>query len=349
MAKDINDVIKGIQKKYGSNIIRTASAIPEVKAFPFGLPDLDLDLGGGVLMGRINMLAGDEASGKTSLAYQLAGKFQSHKIPVFWFDLEKSFDLNRAKVFGVTDENLFVIQSIRSVADTGEITNLELTAENVFEVVRDIIRDVKTMVDPRALFVLDSLNGMVIETLYETQANKTFQSNAKLNNQSFAVWQQLLDENQCFLIINQLRSSMSQYGDPHLMPGGEGQKYWSSQIVWLRDGQPIKEGQKVLGLDISWTVKKSRSSNPKERGTAKFYFQDGFDYYASLIHTALDLEILTKSGSWFVLPNGDRIQGEEKFTLKLKEDKQFLDNLEKEVYNKMPVKIWDGNYAPSIG
>lgn len=343
---DIKKIETQLTKKFGNKIFRKASEIPPLQVFPYKVPDLDLDLGGGGLVGRINLIAGPEGSGKTSLAYKWAGEHQKKGIPIFWYDLEKSFDAERAKVFGLNPENVYVFRSDRFVdEESGEVTNIEFTAENTFTLIRDNIRICKEDRDSRALFVLDSLNGNVIESLMDKAATQTMQSNAKQNNQSFAVWQQILASNQSMLIINQLRESMEMYGDSNIMPGGEGQKYWSNHIIWLRDGKKIKDGETPIGMELSYTIKKSKSSPEGAKGMCKFFYDTGFDYYSSLVHTAIRMNILEKSGSWFILPNGDRLQGEEKFVNKLKEDKEFLDNLEKLIYDKMPVRIWNGENA----
>jgi recombination protein RecA len=328
---DITRLIDEINKKHGGkvNLIRKASELPPVRAFPFRLPTLDIDMGGGVLWGKETIVAGAKGTGKTTLAYILAANAQSHGIPVFWLDLEKSFDAERSKVFGVDPDNIYVIRD-------------ELTAERAFEVLRDLMTTINTWDDTRALFVVDSIALMVSEALFEKNASQQFGGSARMINQAVSVWNLKLRENQILFMINELRSKLGSMGEPEMMPGGMAQEFLASSIVWLRDGETLKDGNKAIGKQLRWTIKKSRSSSPKEIGQAEFNYETGFDVNRNILMAAIELELIEQAGPYYSF-NGEKFRGKEALFEKLNTDPQFFEVLNTEIYKHMNVPIWDGS------
>lgn len=330
---DMSSIISELTKKYGEGTIKLANEMPEITVFPTGIPTWDIDLGGGLLVGRTNMIVGRESTGKTSIAYHIGGRYQNlYDIPVYWIDAEKSFDPIRAAQFGFDTSKCIVF---------GE--GIELTAETAFGLVRDLIRSVKEQKDPRALFIVDSIATIVSERVMEKAATEQFGGSALMINQMLNVWNTVLGRTQTLLLINQLRTNMNPMGDPDVLPGGKAQLYISSTITSFRGGELIKDGAIVIGQAFKWTVKKSRKSSPKEIGQINFLYDSGYEIQDNLIQAALEMEILEQGGGgYFVLPGGEKIRGKDKFMEKLKNDSDFLKQLEKLVYEKMPTKLWDG-------
>ena len=329
--QDINGLIADLNKSYGGDkaIIKRANELPPLRTFPFNIPSMDLDLGGGALWGRTTILAGAKGSGKTSSAYSLGGHANSIGIPVYWFDLEKAFDIERAKIFGMIPELTYVVRG-------------ELTAENIFQVVRDTIRYVKTLEDSRAIFIVDSMAGMVIEKLMEDAASSQFGGSARVINQAVAVWQIILGDNQILIEINQLRDKLGGMGEPDMMPGGRGQEYWSSATIWTRAGETLKNGTTVTGQEMRWTIKKSRGSNPKEIGMIGYDYQTGFMREECLIAVAVEMEIIQRTGAWYVLTDGKKVHGQAELIAELKGYPEFMADLKEQVYSKMPIPEWNG-------
>jgi len=332
--ENIDRLVVDLNKSYVgtglTQMIRKGSEMPPLRTFPTGIPTLDYDLGGGVLWGRTLVVAGNAGTGKTSLAYQTLAQAQKLGIMGFWFDTEKAFDRDRAAKFGVDINNLYVIN------------NDELTAETMFALLRDTIRSVKAQQDTRAIFIVDSLAGIQIENMYETDAGHVMAGNAKAINQSVTVWNILLAENQILFLINELRDTMSSMGEQDVMPGGRAQEYFSSQTLWTRAGQTLKEGTTPVGQEMKWTIKKSRSSPPKEVGLINYNYRTGFQLGENLVSVALEMQLLEQSGAWFTAPNGERFHGKEKLVEKLMEDAAFMEDLKIRVYSLMPIKNWDG-------
>lgn len=336
MAKNrLEEVIHSIRKEHGEKSITMGSELPKVKVFPTRIPSLDYDWGGGMVMGRFNFIAGKEASGKTSIAMQAASEFQKAGFIIVWVDLEKSFDVERAKMFGLNCDDVIFLRSSRENKLTGEVLRSQL---------QSIMEAINKQKDNRAFFVLDSLAANVTEKMMDEDANAQFGGDAKINNQSIRNWNVLLDPNQSFLVINEFRQNLKAgvMGIPEYMPGGEAQKYFASTITWTRGGEPIKDGDDQIGEVFKWTVKKSRTSNPKETGGIRFLYQTGFEVLENLIETGIEMGIIAKGGAgWYDLPGGQRIRGLDNFIVQLKENKEFMDTLWKQVYEKMPVPMYE--------
>lgn len=335
---NIDRIMDEINKTWGENTLRMASELEPVTCMPIGLPSLDIDLGGGILWGRTTIFSGNEATGKTTLAYLAAHQAQLIEMPVFWLDLEKSFDAERARVFGVDPEKNFVV--IRG----------EYAAEQVFGIVRDVLANFNKFENPndrRVLIVVDSIALMISEALFDKDASSQFGGSARMINQALGVWSIKCGPNQIVLAINQLRESMKMMGDPQKMPGGEGQNYYASSIVWLRNGETLKDGTKVIGKELKWTMKKSRSSAPKEVGSASFNYATGFNYQENIINTAIDLGLIERSGAWYLLPGTEvKVKGKEELYKRLEDDVNFNSEIHDRIYKFVNVPVWDGLFPP---
>ena len=328
--RDINKVLAEMRKQHGDAIIRTGNEIPALTVFPTKIPMIDYRMGGGLLMGRTTIVAGVENSGKTSFAYKCAANFQEVEIPVFYVDTEKQYDPERAKLFGVDNDNIYVIQG-------------ELTAENVYETVRDLLKSINSQKDTRAFIVVDSIANMVSEALFDKVASTQFGGSARMINQSLQIWQILLQSNQAILAINQFRDNIGSMGEKEMMPGGMGQKYTAATIIWLRAGLTLKEGDVPIGQEIKITIKKSKTSSPKSTAVLKFYYERGFEIIENLVETALEMEVLNqRGGGYYALPSGEEVKGKDKFIKKLQEDTEFMSKLWDLVYSKMNFPLWNG-------
>jgi recombination protein RecA len=74
---EINAIINKINKDFGMNAIRKASDVEEVKSrISSGSLTLDIDLGGGIPIGRMTQISGGFSACKSALAYHIAANAQ---------------------------------------------------------------------------------------------------------------------------------------------------------------------------------------------------------------------------------------------------------------------------------
>lgn len=334
MPRNLQDVLHELRKVHGKNAIKTGNELKRVKVKATGLPMLDLQLGGGFRMRAINLIAGKYQSGKTSVAMQFCGECQKDGFFVIWADLEKQFDIERAvNVFHMNPDLLWILESDK---------DSDLLAENLQRRISDIIRAFNKLEDSRLIIVLDSLAANVSEKdTEEDNVTKIMGGNARINNQSIKIWNSLLSHDQCFIMINEFREKIGEYGNPDYMPGGLAQYYFASTIIHTRQA-PVKEvvldeNKTPIAERFNWTVKKSRNAPPRETGGIIFNYLNGFDITESLVQYCIDQEIITKKGSHFQIPGVEKsVQGKENLVAYLNEDRGAYQDLWDKFYSEMP-------------
>ena len=86
MRKEVSSLIVNINKKFGQNAIRFANDLEEVSyRISTGSVSLDIDLGGGVPVGRMTQISGGFSACKSALAYHIAAEVQKmRKKKVLW-------------------------------------------------------------------------------------------------------------------------------------------------------------------------------------------------------------------------------------------------------------------------
>jgi recombination protein RecA len=122
----------------------------------------------------------------------------------------------------------------------------------------------------------------------------------------------------------------------------------SSTIVKLfsssSDSQAIKAkipvGDKLIeqkvGRKVRWEVLNSKTSAPGDSAEYDFYYRGdliGIDSIADLVDTAEMLGFVNRTGAWYQLEDGTKLQGRDAFINKVKEDKDLYESLVAKVNN----------------
>jgi recombination protein RecA len=120
--------------------------------------------------------------------------------------------------------------------------------------------------------------------------------------------------------------------------GGNATQFFSSTIIKLfssgSDGQAVKAkipvGDKLIeqkvGRRVRWEVQNSKTSAPGESGEYDFYFRGGMigiDSIGDLVDTAEMMGYVERTGAWYILPDGSKVQGRDGFVNRVKEDKDL--------------------------
>lgn len=233
------DVMKEVNKAYGSKIISKASGKPDTPRLPTGIFLLDYALGGGIPESLCTMIYGWEASGKTTLAMRIAASAQ-HKHPgksVCYLDFEGTFDPVWAKKHGVDNDALYLVQP-----DQGE---------QALDIADAIIRASDTSV-----LVIDSIPAITPMKEIESSMEDQFPGiQARLIGKFLRKLQQaLLDERKkghypTIILINQWRMKIGVlHGDPRTLPGGVALKYVHSVGVEMLNKEKT-DGKTAEGID----------------------------------------------------------------------------------------------------
>jgi hypothetical protein len=117
--------------------------------------------------------------------------------------------------------------------------------------------------------------------------------------------------------------------------GGQSTKFYSSTVIKLfsseSDNQAIKGKIKIgdklieekIGRKIRWEIQFSKTSPAFQSGEYDFYFRGdrlGIDSIGDLVDTAELAGIVERTGAWYVLPDGSKVQGRDGFVNRVRED-----------------------------
>jgi recombination protein RecA len=128
--------------------------------------------------------------------------------------------------------------------------------------------------------------------------------------------------------------------------GGQATKFYSSTVIKLfsseSDNQAIKGKiavrdkliEEKIGRKVRWEVQFSKTSPAFQNGEYDFYFRGpmlGIDTIGDLVDTAELMGIVERTGAWYILPDGSKVQGRDGFVNRVRED---LD-LQEDIRNKV--------------
>jgi recombination protein RecA len=138
-----------------------------------------------------------------------------------------------------------------------------------------------------------------------------------------------------FILISQSRNNISAMYTSQQPTGGQAAKFYSSTIIKLfsseSDNQAIKGkiavGDKLIeekiGRKIRWDLQFSKTSPAFQSGEYDFYFRGdkvGVDAIGDLVDTAELMGIVERTGAWYILPDGSKVQGRDGFVTRVRED-----------------------------
>ena len=292
----LNLAIKEIEKQHGKgSIMRMGDSPPvQVEAIPTGSIALDAALGvGGIPRGRIVEIFGPESSGKTTLATHCLAEAQRLGGQCAFIDAEHAFDPSYAEQLGVNIDQLLISQP-----DTGE------QALNICEtLVRSGALDLIVVDSVAALVPAAEIQGDMGDSHVGLQARLMSQALRKLagiiNRSNVAV-----------VFINQLREKIGvMFGNPETTPGGKALKFYSSVRLDIRRIGAIKSATEVIGNRTRVKVIKNKVAPPFRNAEFDIIYGEGISSVGELVDLAVNIGLITKSGSWYGYGNARIGQG----------------------------------------
>jgi RecA/RadA recombinase len=144
------------------------------------------------------------------------------------------------------------------------------------------------------------------------------------------------------VLISQSRNNINAMYTSQQPSGGQATKFYSSCIIKLfsseSDNQAIKGKIKVgdklieekIGRTIKWELQFSKTSPGFQSGEYDFYFRGddiGLDTIGDLVTTAELNGIVERTGAWYILPDGSKVQGKEAFVNRVREDLDLQESI----------------------
>jgi len=334
MSVSIEEALAQLDPKLRKRLGTGVGVNYEYQATPsFGL---NRALGGGLPYGRQVLIWGSKSSAKSSMCLQMIALAQAEGKLCAWIDSEMSYSEDWAKQMGVDPSKLIYSQA-RTISDMVEV-GVGLMNAGVDLIVVDSI----TSMLPSIYFEKDTDEMKPLENTKQIGAESRDFSNAwkMLNYANNKIKPTLL------VLISQSRNNINAMYTSQQPSGGQATKFYSSCIIKLfsseSDNQAIKGKIKVgdklieekIGRTIKWELQFSKTSPGFQSGEYDFYFRGdniGLDTIGDLVTTAELNGIVERTGAWYILPDGSKVQGKEAFVNRVRED---LD-LQESIKNKL--------------
>jgi recombination protein RecA len=291
---------------------------------------------GGLPLGRQVLVWGSKSSAKSSLCLQMVGMAQQEGKLCAWIDAEMSYSEEWAKAMGVDTDKLIVSQArtINEMVDVG--TALMNAGVDI------IVIDSITSLLPAIYFEKGTDELKELENTKQIGAESRDFSNAwkMLNYANNKVKPTML------VLISQSRNNISAMYTSQQPSGGQATKFYSSTVIKLfsseSDNQAIKGkitvGDKLIeekiGRKVKWEIQFSKTSPAFQNGEYDFYFRGpllGIDSVGDLVDTAELMGIVERTGAWYILPDGSKVQGRDSFVSRVREDQELQDTIKAKV------------------
>ena len=313
--KALQAAMDKIEKSFGKGSIMKLGDdnIQDVEVIPTGSVTLNAALGvGGYPKGRIIEIYGPESSGKTTLAIHAIAEAQKAGGIAAIIDAEHAFDRFYASKLGVDVDNLWISQP----------NNGEEALEIAEQLIRSSAIDIIVIDSVAALTPKAEIEGDMGENKVGLQARLMSQALRKLTSA-------ISKTNTTCIFINQLREKIGvMFGNPETTTGGNALKFYATVRIDIRPGQPIKDGDVVLGKQTKVKIVKNKVAPPFRRAEFDIMFGEGISRSGEIIDLGTQYGIIKKSGSWYSYNDTKLGQGRDASKQMIQDNPELAEELE---------------------
>lgn len=313
----IKNALAQIEKNFGQGTIMKLGERSKVKVETISTSSISLDraLGGGIPRGRIIEIYGPESSGKTTLALHVIAEAQKAGGTAAFIDAEHALDPEYAKRIGVSTEELLISQP-----DNGE---------QALEIVETLTRsggiDIIVIDSVAALTPKAEIEGMMGDSHMGLQARLMSQALRKLTSI-------ISKTGTTVIFLNQLRMKIGvMFGNPETTTGGNALKFYSSVRMDIRGIDKISatsdDGKEITGRRVRVKVIKNKIAPPFKQAEFDIMFNEGISTTGDLLDTAVNQNLVTKSGAFYTYKTTKIGQGRENAKVFLSQNEKVLNDI----------------------
>ncbi|HBI56522.1 MAG TPA: recombinase RecA [Firmicutes bacterium] len=316
--KALDIAIQQIERQFGKGSIMKLGEDTSlnVSVISSGCLALDIALGaGGFPRGRVVEIFGPESSGKTTVALHLVAEAQRLGGNAAFIDAEHALDPVYAKNLGVNVDELYVSQP-----DTGE---------QALEIAEALVRS--NAID---VVVIDSVAALVPKAEIEGEMGDSHVGlQARLMSQALRKLSGAISKSKTVAVfINQIREKVGiMFGNPEVTPGGRALKFYSTVRLDIRRIETLKQGNEMIGNRTRAKVVKNKIAPPFRQAEFDIMYGEGISREGSILDTAAELDIISKSGAWYSLDSERLGQGRENAKQFLRDNPEITDKIELKV------------------
>lgn len=317
--KAIKSALDALEKRYKEPVVikMGSSKNTGIATRSSGRGELDRALGGGYGVGKIIEIFAESGAGKTGLALEAAKVVQDEGGVVAIVDSEHALNTEYCEMIGLNVEELYIsqpsygeqaIETIRALINTGEVS----------------------------LIIVDSVAAMIPLAELEGESGEAkIALQARMMSQAMKLITAPASDNKCTIIfINQLRSSIAQYGPSSVTTGGKALKFYASQRLEVKNKGKIKDGDNTIGFKQHINVVKNKVSAPFKEVSYDIVYGKGVDKILGLIESCIFEEVIIKSGNTYTYKDVKLGVGQKKLKETLYDNPDLVDELEKDLLAK---------------
>lgn len=321
-AQALKIAIDQIEKQHGKGAVMRLGEGPiqQIDVISSGSISLDAALGiGGIPRGRVTEIFGPESSGKTTLCLHIIAEAQRGGGICAFIDAEHAMDVGYAKKLGVDTNNLLLSQP-----EFGE---------QALEIVETLVRS-----GALDVIVIDSVAALTPRAEIEGEmGDPSMGVQARLMSQALRKLTSAISKSKTSVIFtNQLRMKIGiMFGNPETTTGGNALKFYASVRLDVRRIEAIKDGTNIVGNRTRVKVVKNKVAPPFREAQFDILYNEGISKIGDLIDTAVEHNVIVKSGSWFSYKDERIGQGRDAVKKYLQEHEKVTREIETEMRKRL--------------
>lgn len=305
-AATVEETFAHLNRQFGVMSIKQLNELPPMKddIVSTGIMGLDIALGvGGIKKGSIVEIYAPESAGKTTLALQLCKQYQKDK-PVLYIDTERTLTKETIEMMGIKKDNFYLMH----------VDNLEMALETCKAVAAS---------GTFSAIVIDSLTGLAPKAQIDGDVGDYHAGLfSRIMSDTLPVLTPILDNSGCTLIvITQLREKLGiMFGNPEHATGGRALKYYASVRLEIRRIESIKSMGDTVGFRTRAKVIKNKIATPLKETEFDIMFGHGISVEGDILDQAVEKDVITKTGAWYLYEGNKIGQGRENAKQYLKDN-----------------------------